>query len=313
MRIIEIIIISIIERMISVCVPLYNGSDYVEECIKSILNQTFQNFELIISDDCSTDNSLEVLEKYKQDGRITIFSNSENMGWVKNCNLLISKTNFDYFCIIPCDDFIPINYLEVLYNSILNENGVVNCYPYIITFGDMDAVHIYQNDIFSDDVGERIVDFILNHFSGVSFRGLIKKSHLPELLYLNEKIENGVWVDTFQICQHALSGKMKSVDVPYFKRMHKGSTHNKWVSSDKDLVDFYIGVYMLVKNYLTNMDDVSNAIQKRQLNGKSITEDFSSYKLFDCIIMGGGIQGCCAALALEKKAIMYALSKKINH
>src|SRR3970040_1826883 len=117
--------------MVSICVPVYNGSQFIEECINNILKQTFRDFELLIADDCSTDNTLQIINKYKNNKRVTVIINTMNIGWVKNCNLLISKTNYDYYCIIPCDDIIPKNYIEKLYNKIIEVPSISNCYPYI--------------------------------------------------------------------------------------------------------------------------------------------------------------------------------------
>ena len=64
---------------ISVIVPLYNAERFLKTCIDSILNQSFEDFELIIVDDCSTDRSLEIAQQYR-DSRIKIFRNVTNLG-----------------------------------------------------------------------------------------------------------------------------------------------------------------------------------------------------------------------------------------
>ena len=174
--------------MISICIPVYNGSQFIEECIDSILKQTFTDFELLISNDCSIDNTLEIIKKYT-DKRIKIFSNDTNVGWVKNCNILLSKTKGFYYCIIPCDDLIPENYIESLYNKIIKDDTIINCYPYICAFGLIN-INISQKSISNNSVTLRIKDFILNHFNGISFRGLVKKTNDPELLYLSENLKD---------------------------------------------------------------------------------------------------------------------------
>jgi glycosyltransferase involved in cell wall biosynthesis len=77
--------------MISVIVPNYNHAKFLKERIDSILNQTIQDFELIILDDCSTDNSREIIESYRQLPNVSIFYNSKNSGspfkqWKKGIN-----------------------------------------------------------------------------------------------------------------------------------------------------------------------------------------------------------------------------------
>ncbi|OQS61922.1 glycosyltransferase family 2 protein, partial [Actinobacillus suis] len=66
--------------LISIIMPVYNAEEYIEEAIKSVLNQTYSNWELILVDDCSTDNSCNVIQKYLLDIRIKFFRNKINSG-----------------------------------------------------------------------------------------------------------------------------------------------------------------------------------------------------------------------------------------
>lgn len=88
---------------VSVCIPNYNGSQYIENAIQSVLNQSYTNFELIIVDNCSTDNSIEVINKFS-DPRIKIYRNPTNIGMVKNWNKCISLASGEYLCLLSHDD-----------------------------------------------------------------------------------------------------------------------------------------------------------------------------------------------------------------
>jgi len=73
---------------VSVCLDSYNYGRFLPEAIESVLAQEFDDFELIISDDCSTDNSLEIAQKYaSQDRRVKILRNAANLGMVRNRNV----------------------------------------------------------------------------------------------------------------------------------------------------------------------------------------------------------------------------------
>ena len=74
--------------LISVCIPIYNGEQYIEELLERIYNQTYKNIEVLISIDQSTDKTLERCQKLKQNNT-TIFIQNHRLGWVKNCNFLI--------------------------------------------------------------------------------------------------------------------------------------------------------------------------------------------------------------------------------
>ena len=94
--------------LVSVIMSVYNGEKYLVQAIDSILNQTYQNFEFIIIEDCSTDNSLDILEEYaKKDSRIKIIKKEKNIGikgFIENLNLGISIAEGKYIARMDADD-----------------------------------------------------------------------------------------------------------------------------------------------------------------------------------------------------------------
>jgi len=90
---------------ISVIMSVFNAEDTIEDCIKSILSQTFDSFELLIVNDASTDNTQKLLEKFsKKDKRIKVFINSENIGLTKSLNSILSKAKGKYIARQDSDD-----------------------------------------------------------------------------------------------------------------------------------------------------------------------------------------------------------------
>lgn len=93
------------EGLVSVIMPTYNSADLVAESIESILSQTYKNLELIISDDCSSDNTMEILEEYaKQDSRIIIQRNERNGGAGVSRNNSIQRARGQYIAFCDSDD-----------------------------------------------------------------------------------------------------------------------------------------------------------------------------------------------------------------
>ena len=83
------------EENIDILLATYNGEKYIKEQIESILNQTYKNINLIISDDCSTDNTRKILTEYTQkDKRITVYFQNENQGYIKNFEFLLKRHKF---------------------------------------------------------------------------------------------------------------------------------------------------------------------------------------------------------------------------
>src|SRR5438046_1683859 len=97
------------QPLVSVVTPVYNGAKYLVECIESVLSQTYQNWEYIIVNNCSTDATLEIAEKYAaSERRIRVVTNSSFVNVIENHNIgfrLISKES-EYCKIVCADDWI---------------------------------------------------------------------------------------------------------------------------------------------------------------------------------------------------------------
>lgn len=90
---------------ISVIMSVYNDQDNISNSIKSILGQTYKDFEFLIVDDCSTDNTYEEIKKFTTDPRIKLYKNSKNIGLTKSLNFLIEKSSGKYIFRQDSDDF----------------------------------------------------------------------------------------------------------------------------------------------------------------------------------------------------------------
>ena len=110
--------------MISVIMSVYNDSAYLSEAIASILNQSFSNFEFLIVDDASTDNSLEIIKNYaKKDNRIRYFQRSENVGLTKNLNFLLGQARGIYVARMDGNDISLQNRFKEQINAIKNNDA----------------------------------------------------------------------------------------------------------------------------------------------------------------------------------------------
>ena len=97
--------------LISIVVPTYNNEKFLDKCVESILSQTYHEFELLIINDGSTDNTINVLQPYlKKDKRIKLH-NTKNKGVSSARNLGISKAKGEYICFIDSDDWVEKDYL----------------------------------------------------------------------------------------------------------------------------------------------------------------------------------------------------------
>jgi|GEM_PF-1276660 len=114
---------------LTIIMPVYNASAFIKEAVESILNQTFQDFELWIVDDASTDDSLAIAGSFQDrlGSRIKIFANSVNQGRVRTCNKLVKEISSPYFTITDADDISHPQKLEMQINFLENHPDFAMC------------------------------------------------------------------------------------------------------------------------------------------------------------------------------------------
>ncbi len=116
----------VIEPAVSVIMPTYNQAKFIRRAIASLHGQSFSNWELIIINDGSTDNTEDILEEYLLDERVRYYQNKRNAGLGASLNLGIAKANAAYIAYLPSDDVMYKNHLQSLYEALLqNTNAVV--------------------------------------------------------------------------------------------------------------------------------------------------------------------------------------------
>lgn len=115
---------------ISIIIPNYNHANYLQERIESVLHQSFQNFEIIILDDNSTDNSLDVINQYKNHPKVKqILTNNENSGSTfKQWNKGINYASGEWIWIAESDDFCNDDFLEKVMKPIEDNKNIVLSY-----------------------------------------------------------------------------------------------------------------------------------------------------------------------------------------
>ena len=107
--------------LVSICIPVFNGSDYIKECIDSVLDQNYTNFELVIVDNNSTDNTESLVKNFK-DKRIRYIKNSKNIGGINNFTRCIDLAHGEYFVLLPHDDLLLPDALEEFVRALENKN-----------------------------------------------------------------------------------------------------------------------------------------------------------------------------------------------
>jgi glycosyltransferase involved in cell wall biosynthesis len=103
---------------VSILMTCFNREKYISEAIESVLASTFKDFELIVVDDCSTDNTVEIARKYEAtDSRVKVYVNEKNLGDYPNRNKAASCASGKYLKYVDADDYIYPNGLEIIVNQ----------------------------------------------------------------------------------------------------------------------------------------------------------------------------------------------------
>ena len=153
--------------LISVIMPVYNGGEFLHEVIQAILNQTYINFELLIFDDCSSDNSVEIIENFS-DKRIKLFKGEKNIGYVKGLNFLIGQSMGEFIARNDQDDISLPSRFEIQIKTLLNNPDIGVCGTQIKTFGKFSKKISYPTTDF--DIKTQLIFNVGFHHPTIIFR-----------------------------------------------------------------------------------------------------------------------------------------------
>lgn len=153
------------DNKISIIIPAYNCENYIERCVKSILCQTYQNLEIIIINDGSKDNTIQVLKKLESKDNRIIVINKKNTGVSDTRNLGLKKATGDYIGFVDSDDYIENNMYEKMINLIYENNSdIAICTYYDENNGKKIAKPFPWNDQIRVFSGKDVVDKLLPHY-----------------------------------------------------------------------------------------------------------------------------------------------------
>ena len=208
---------------VSLGIPLYNESEFLEETIISLLNQSFKDIEIIAIDNNSSDDSFKILEKYsKKDNRLKIYKNKANIGQSENFNLVFEKSEGEYFSWIGAHDKYEKNYVEKLVNKFKKNQNISVAFSNV---SNIDKKGNYIN--LEKDIGFELKNksslFRLLELprvikgSGDIVMGMYKKDLLRKTTLFPKGI---MWPDVFLIYQLSKLGKIVKEEESLRKRRY---------------------------------------------------------------------------------------------
>ncbi len=226
---------------VSIIIPNYNHALYLEQRIASVLHQSFQDFELIILDDCSTDYSREIIEQYRSNPKVShIIYNQENLGsvfkqWIKG----IENAKGEYIWIAESDDYASEDFLEKMHRFLNQDSnfGMSFCIATEVDSLGNQYSSLYESrkeifeklKAFGNTISREnavlflVADMIIQNASSVLFR-------TSELLKVDFEQLSTFWNtgDRFSYIGIALNSKIKFIPDPLcFMRLHEHNTTKK--------------------------------------------------------------------------------------
>lgn len=284
--------------LISIILPVYNGEQYLEEAIESCLNQDYKNLELIIVNDCSTDESLSIADKYKKkDARIKIFLNEENLSLPVSLNVGHRHAKGDLVTWTSDDNILKPDFINSLYEAIIREDCDIIFSNYDIIWADGSLKRKHEtgplsNLIFGDVIGASFLYKMkvfkeLNGYNKELF--LVEDYHFflkASLKFKFHHLEKNLY--QYRIHQNSLTGKI-SRKKAYNKRF-KEALENMFRDIGADLkmnektinllVDLFCHKPISLNYYLKNKKIIEGDIQNYQNTIKS-SNGISPLKFLD--------------------------------
>lgn len=225
---------------VSVIIPIYNTEKYLRKCLDSVCNQTLSDIEIICVNDCSTDNSLEILEEYaSKDNRIKLIDFKENKGAAVARNAGIDEAKGEYIGFVDSDDYIDSDFYEKLYNEAKLSDADVVRGNILVT--DNNQKRYDFEDLF-DEIQKTKV-----RFNGLFTCAIYKSDFVKSnnILFL----ENYSYGEDrlFPFKAVILSNKFSTVRNTYYNYFrHSQSASASETLSDKKIIDYVNSTDMLI-------------------------------------------------------------------
>jgi glycosyltransferase involved in cell wall biosynthesis len=212
---------------VTVCVPVYNGRNFLHTTLSSIQQQSHGNLTVLISDDASMDDSAEICLPFTQDPRFQLSVQPARLGWLGNTNWLLQAAQGDFVCLVPHDDVLDRRYIKTLLDCLLSEPHCVMAFCDIREFGLLEQ--ILSQSALCGSAFERVLGFISKHYDGTAYRGLIRRQVIVEEGGLNRNPAGDFAADLIWLARVARAGELRRIpQVLYHKRRHRESASLQW-------------------------------------------------------------------------------------
>ena len=276
------------DKVVSIIIPAYNAEKYIEQCVKSVINQTYKHLEIIIVNDGSKDNTLDILEKLKSTDERIVLINQMNKGLPAARNTGLKKCSGDFIFFLDSDDWIERECIEILI-EIEKENEVdIVFFDYFKSFNDREIEHHIYGKNFKY-CNEQTNEFLLWDMRTITAWGkLYSKECIGTSLY-DEKMKTAEDVDfNYRVYKNVKTVFFTKKCLLHYRILEQSAIHgydanvkNKFqyplskiasymkTNNERDLKAYYsfaaISYIVICQNGVVRNDKISNTEKKRQI------------------------------------------------
>ena len=267
---------------VSIGIPVYNGEPFLSKALDSILAQTFDNFELIISDNASTDGTRDICQDYAaRDKRINYYKNKTNLGAAFNYNRVFELSSGEYFKWAAADDLCAPDLLEKCAAVLDSDPEVILCYPktdIIDESGIIIKEHNRSLNLRSDNVIARFRQAIMTIGECNAVFGLIRS----EILKKTSLIGRYPGSDRVLLTELTLYGQFSELpDRLFFRREHaQASSCNRSIESTQEFFDPKTKGKICLPKWKHQVQDISNIV-------RAPLRQTEKMRLFLCVLRFG--------------------------
>jgi glycosyltransferase involved in cell wall biosynthesis len=242
---------------ISIIVPVFNVEKYLSRCIESILNQTFRDFELILINDGSSDDSGNICDEYYRNyGDFITLIHQDNGGLSKARNVGLKRAVGKYITFIDSDDFISKDFLEVMYHYMINYNiDFVACNFILYKCGELPVVDFSQDNYVLLNMNSYFLKVIENPRLTSAWGKLYTHELFREIQFPEGKIMEDMFVLP-KLLQRAKSTILSSLHLYYYNQIGESITRSPFRKEKLDMIEALDEWVNFADNHLPELKDI---------------------------------------------------------
>jgi len=254
---------------VSIMVTVYNAEDYIEECLDSIINQDYKNIEIIVSDDCSSDNTQKILKKkYRHHKNIILLFNKKNLGPTLNSNQILEAASGDFIALFAGDDIMKPLKVKTQVNFMLENPDVVLSYHPVEVFDSTTGRVLYVSNQSKREELSSFEDILVKGGIPGGCSIMIRRDALPIGWYDDRLKTVSDWLFQLEV---AMKGRVAQLTktLAMYRKHEKGESQKSYDLLNESL---YALDLLIEKHPEKNLNKLVKIAKQRYISGEVVRQ-----------------------------------------